>query len=229
MEEIWKSVVDFPGYEVSNLGRVKSLPREAKGAVKYGITETFLKQTTNNKGYKWVNIYDGKRKRSAYVHRLVAEAFIPNPEGKPNIDHINTNPLDNRVENLRWCTQGENLKNPITEKRRMDAIRRVCGTEEFRSRVSKVILGKMKNGSYRDKIRAALIEKYKDPKMRERLLDRNTQKKSVEHFDKDGNLIGTYVSTGDAARKSGLSQSAIWCFIHGKVRPKDKSVWRYKK
>lgn len=228
MEEIWKRIADFPGYMVSNLGRVKSLPRETKGAVKYKTTEVFLKQATNNKGYKWVNLYDGKKKRTVYVHRLVAEAFIPNPEGKPNIDHINTNSLDNQAGNLRWCTQGENLKNPITEKRRMDAIRCVCKTKEFSSKMSDIVSARMKNESCRNKIRTALVEKYKDPKMREKVLERNTQKKTVEHLDSAGNLLGVYASTGEAAESIGVSQTLIWYFVQNRRKTKDGTIWRYK-
>lgn len=227
MEE-WRFVADFPQYMVSNLGRVKSLPREAKGGVTYRIVEKILKPAINNKGYEWVNLYDGARCRDFFVHRLVAEAFIPNPENKPNIDHINTNVHDNRVENLRWVTQKENLKNPISEERRMKAVRRACQTKEFGAKMSRIVSELMKNENYKAKIREALVEKYKNPKMRENAVLRNTQKKTVEHFDVNGNLLGTYLSTGDAARKTGFSQPTIWCYIHGKCKPKDKTIWRYK-
>lgn len=63
---------------------------------------------------------DGKIQRE-YVHRLIAEAFIPNPDNKPCIDHINGDRTDNRVENLRWATQKENSNNPITTKRMSNA------------------------------------------------------------------------------------------------------------
>ena len=56
----------------------------------------------------------------------------------------------------------------------------------------------------------------------------NKTKKAVEHLDVQGNLLGTYVSTGDAARKIGVSQPTIWCYIHGKHKTKDKTIWRYK-
>ena len=59
---------------------------------------------------------DGKR-HNVRLHRIIAEAFIPNPDNKPCIDHINTIITDNRIENLRWCSQKENMNNPITTKK----------------------------------------------------------------------------------------------------------------
>ena len=101
MEEIWKEIAGTDGkYMVSNTGKVKN--------TKTGL---FLKQASNHKGYSMVTLGKGKTKT---VHRLVAETFIPNPDNKPCVDHINTQRDDNRVENLRWVTYSENNNNPIT-------------------------------------------------------------------------------------------------------------------
>ena len=124
-EEIWMPVKGFEGiYEVSNYGRVKSLARFCKNA--YGgknkpVRERILK-TCIIKGYENVIlcIGDGSHKHGL-VHRLVAQAFIPNPENKPNIDHIDCNSTNNRADNLRWCTQKENCNNAISRGRNSNA------------------------------------------------------------------------------------------------------------
>lgn len=70
-----------------------------------------IKQQDNGKGYRRVNLYDKNGKaRKYYVHRLVAKAFIPNPENKPNINHKDCNIKNNNVKNLEWCTQSENIQ-----------------------------------------------------------------------------------------------------------------------
>ena len=105
----WKDVKGYEGlYQVSNEGRIKSL--------KWG-KEKILKCYKNDFGYmKTVLCKDGKT-TTFQVHRLGAEAWIPNLENKPCIDHINCVRHDNRVENLRWVTQEENVNNPITLER----------------------------------------------------------------------------------------------------------------
>ena len=103
--EIWKPVTNYEGlYEVSNLGRVRSLDFKRTGK------ERVLKPGTDTKGYLRVILYKNGEKAIKKVSRLVAEAFIPNPENKPTVDHINKQRDDDRVENLQWFTYGENNK-----------------------------------------------------------------------------------------------------------------------
>ena len=114
MEEIWKNIKGSNGYyQVSNLGNIRSKKRKVNTCVD---TRTFksklLKQIFNqHNGYKSVYIkYNDKQYRTKYIHRLVAEAFIPNPLNKREVNHINGNKLDNRVENLEWTTREENIQ-----------------------------------------------------------------------------------------------------------------------
>lgn len=104
--EEWRELEEFPNVKISNLGRI----------IKKG---KLLKLVKNKNGYNKINITDSNHKgRNIGVHRLVAMAFIPNPEKKPEIDHINTIRDDNRVENLRWVTPLENMfENNITFER----------------------------------------------------------------------------------------------------------------
>lgn len=112
-EEVWKPVVGFEGkYEASNRGRVRSLVAGRPRVFKHHV---------NSDGYQQVAL--GKRFTNIYVHSLVLEAFVgPRPEGY-ECDHINTVRDDNRLENLRWVTKGENRKNPITLERRRASAR----------------------------------------------------------------------------------------------------------
>ena len=110
--EQWKTIKDFPLYEVSTEGRVRSNnnPKNPK----------LLKQGTSVNGYKTVALVKVKgsgNSQTKQVHRLVAETWIPNPDNKPCVDHKNCNPSDNNVTNLRWCTTQENSNNTITKAR----------------------------------------------------------------------------------------------------------------
>lgn len=100
MKEIWEKIEKFENYEVSNLGNVRSFIKEKNGVV--------LKPQKNKKGYYQVLLYKNKKPHPKRLHRLVAQAFIPNPENKPQVNHIDGNKLNNCVNNLEWCTNSEN-------------------------------------------------------------------------------------------------------------------------
>ena len=115
MLEEWKDIEGYEGlYMVSSLGRVKSLNYHRTSK------ERIMKLCKENHGYLHVMLCKNHKQKTLKVHRLVATAFIPNPDNKPCIDHINTVKDDNRVENLMWCTAKENVNNPISIKRLLE-------------------------------------------------------------------------------------------------------------
>lgn len=109
MEEVWKPIEGYEGlYEVSNLGRVRSLEfRNGSGTHK---RVRYLNPTDNGHGYKIIGLRANGKRKNHYVHRLVARAFIPNPRNLPNIDHIDHDKSNNVVTNLQWITQGDNVR-----------------------------------------------------------------------------------------------------------------------
>lgn len=117
-EEIWKDIPGYEGsYQVSNLGRVKSLSRAItqlqKGrTVSHKLKGKILKTFCTGCGYDMVNL-GSSRGRSKLVHRLVAEAFLSNPENKLQVNHINGDKQDNKAENLEWASPSENMHHSV--------------------------------------------------------------------------------------------------------------------
>lgn len=110
--EIWIPVLGFENmYQVSNYGKVKSLEREIDN--KWGKTHLLkgriLKPQIDKYGYLYVNLYKDKKNYHKTIHRLVATAFIPNPDNLPCVNHRDENPKNNFVENLEWCDNAYNL------------------------------------------------------------------------------------------------------------------------
>jgi hypothetical protein len=98
--EQWKTIKDYPNYKISNIGLVLNIK-----------TNNILKPFYNKKGYNLVSLFPNKK--NFKIHRLVAEAFIPNPENKEQVNHIDSNKNNNSVFNLEWNTNLENTKHSI--------------------------------------------------------------------------------------------------------------------
>lgn len=111
--EIWKSILGYEGaYEVSNYGRVRSLDRSIpfKGGARKHLGR-ILTPNRSTKGYLSVQLSDGERKSCRYsIHRLVASAFIVNPDELPEVNHLDFNRENNTVSNLEWVTRSQNMK-----------------------------------------------------------------------------------------------------------------------
>lgn len=110
----WRDIKGFEGiYQVSDTGLVKSLSRRVRLNCKHGsvvLKEMLLSQRLDMKGYLRVYLNDNGKTKFVPIHRLVAQAFIPNPENKPQVNHIDGNKQNNNVKNLEWCTNSENQK-----------------------------------------------------------------------------------------------------------------------
>ena len=107
MKEVWKDIPGYEGiYQVSILGRVKSFDRVVirKNKPEYVLSGKVLKHHDNGKGYKTVSLCKNGKPKTTYIHRLVAELFVPNPNNLPEINHKDENKANNKANNLEWCS-----------------------------------------------------------------------------------------------------------------------------
>ena len=135
MEE-WRDIVGYEGiYQVSNWGRVKSLPRKIKN--QYGKEERMMTQRLDKDGYKRVGLNKDGKQIYYGVHRLVAQAFIENPYNYQQVNHKDENKANNKVDNLEWCTQEYNQNYGTINERRTQKLKKkvICITtgEKFDS------------------------------------------------------------------------------------------------
>ena len=140
--EVWKDIPGYEGYyQVSNLGRVKSIPRKVYCNGGFHISkERILKQDKNKSGYWRTHLLKDGIAKTPLVHRLVALAFIPNPNNYPDINHKDENPANNCVNNLEWCTEKYNMNyGTAIERRKASFVR----NNSFK----KANATKVKNGS----------------------------------------------------------------------------------
>ena len=135
MEEIekWRDIPSYLGlYQASNLGRIRTYPKvvscyNANGDdIKMTIGGEVLSTSVLPNGYERVTLYERNNCSAQRVHRLVAMAFIPNPNGYPIVNHKDENPLNNRADNLEWCTQQYNVNYGTAQERKGKSRRKTC-------------------------------------------------------------------------------------------------------
>lgn len=124
MEE-WRSIEGYPNYQVSNMGRVKSLNYSRTGE------EGILKNCKNNRGYLQVFLCKNSKQKCYLVHRLVAQAFLDNPNNFPEINHKDEDKINNQLTNLEWCDNKYNMNYGTRTERTQKPILQFTKNGEF--------------------------------------------------------------------------------------------------
>lgn len=190
-ETRWKPISGYEGYYlVSDKGDVWSVRRKKMLAPKMQKT-----------GYLRVALSVDGRVKNFSIHRIVALAFIPNPEGKPTVNHINENKTDNRVENLEWATTREQNTHGTR-------IARAISNTDWAARSAKT--------DY-----AEIARKHDYYTMN------SAQMKKVVQKDCQGNVVRIFDSIGQAARSVNVSPGHIWQCCNGQRKTCKGSVWEY--
>lgn len=197
MQEIWKDIPNYIGlYQISNLGHVVSLNFANTHIPKN------LKFNSNKDGYKLVTLSKNGHKKTFSVHRLVAQAFIPNPQNKSQINHIDGNKANNCVNNLEWVTPKENIIHAYK-----------TGLMPYDYVGKPVHIGKRYNGIYTSPV---LGLKGKD----------NPNHSAVLQYDLNGNLIKKWDCISDACRFYNISPSAISGCFSGRIKTVKGFIWK---
>lgn len=139
--EEWRDIVGYEGlYEVSNIGRVRSLGKRAR---------VMILQKRNKKGkYYGVSLLKDCKQKNMQIHRAVALAFIPNPENKPCVNHIDNDPSNNKLNNLEWVTNRENTIHAVRQGRqRLDNIINRKGEQVFGAKLKAKDILEIRNSS----------------------------------------------------------------------------------
>lgn len=230
IKEEWLPIAGFEEhYEISNLGRVRSLDCIVNGRNQWGAEFKWVKKGSivkphkhHNTRYYFVGLKKNGKTHPKDIHRLVAETFVPNPDNKPCVGHKDCNEANNCVENIYWCTYEENNNHPITKQRMSEGQKRFFSnggnpsfkgrhhTEETKRKLSENHKGRMsgtKNPMYGKRVEKTL--------------------KQVNQYSINGDLLRTFDCVKDAAVEVGCNPTNISACCRGKCKTIKGYIWRY--
>lgn len=240
MKEIWKDIKGYEGlYQVSNLGNVKSISRYViRSGKRFKVNERILSPKIQKNCYQSVYLCNNGLKTKKYIHRLVAIAFLENPNLYECVNHKDENPLNNDVRNLEWCnhkynmnygTQIERRKKKVSKKvnqydKNMNFIK--CW-ESIREAERNGYNSTMISLCCKGKKRTHGGFKWRYANCNEVYNYEDIQKKKVYQYDLELNLIKIWESGADCIRE-GVATKSIYACCEGKQKTHKGFIWSYK-
>lgn len=222
-EEIWKDIPGYDGlYQASSLGRVRS--------IRYGRVLVMSPAGRTRKYDSLVLCRNGLPK-TYRVHVLIAMAFHENPDGKPEVDHIDGNTKNNRADNLRWVTTKENHNNPVTIQRYRESFYRSAEKVMAASHTKEALAKGAKTRSERYSGKNSPLYGRKLPEEWRRNIGRGntgTHTKPVIQMTMDGSFIREWLGSSYAARELGIHFSNISACCYGIQASAGGYKWKFK-
>ena len=209
MKEEWRDIKGFEGkYMVSNLGRFKSLNYRRTGK------EKILEGYPDKDGYLYVQLWKDGKVKNCRINRLVAQAFLENPQNLPEVNHKDEDKTNNRVENLEWCTTQYNIKYGTGIKRRAEKLKGRKLSEEHKKKIAEKLKGRKQSEEH---IKKRAEKMTNNPKL----------SIPVIGINKVSKLILKFPSLCEASRQLNINQSHIWECCKGKRKSAGGFYWFY--
>ena len=224
---IAKQIEGFPDYYVSSVGNVW---REKNNGF-------YLKLRPNKQGL--VQIYANGERNLMYIHRLVAQAFVPVPEqyadmsiDELDVHHINFDHSDNRASNLMWLTKAEHQQlhrySEVTKQRRSEAKKGKNRSKETKQRISETMKGRLFTEEHKRKLSEAKKGKHHSEETKQKMSEaKEEQSKVVAQYTKEGYFAREYSSIAEASRQTKVNKGSICSCCSGRYKSAGGFIWRY--
>lgn len=242
--EVWKEAAGFVGlYLVSNYGRVKTLPRKIPCKGRYGqnsyrtVKEKIKACLNNGRGYLLVDLSVNNKSTRKYVHRLVAETFLPNPLGYPQVNHKDEDKSNNSVCNLEWCTAAYNNRYGTAKSRARETKEKngklrgvdvydtkgnflrhyICAYDMEKDGLNRRAAYAVCDG--RNRSHKGLVFRYHGEPFSYRNINKTDKRpKPVYKYDLNGKLVAEYVSIKHAEKENGFGRNYLYSCSYANTR-----------